>query len=184
VISSDNFQVGGAGSTKVFSLKTAARGFAITLTDATGGVAMAASPDYNFFNIDKPLELASIRERVGQATRLTFTTTATNVTARFAHAKGADVAAAGTTTLGNDGNLFGITGTGTIDFITTTNWQAGSRIVLRFAAAATVNHNTASPPGSTAPILLSGAANITFAANTILELVYDGTNWIDCRKVA
>lgn len=104
--------------------------------------------------------------------------------ARFELAKGADVASAGTLTLGAAGNVFGITGTTAIDFLTTTNWQAGSIVWLRFAAAATVNHNTGSPPGSTAPILLSGAANITFAANTVLGLIYDGTNWIDVRKVA
>lgn len=103
---------------------------------------------------------------------------------RFQQAKGADVASAATLTLGADGSVFGITGTTAIDFITTTNWQAGSIVTLRFAGAATVNHNTGSPPGSTAPILLSGSANITFAANTVLRLVYDGTNWIDLRKVA
>jgi hypothetical protein len=103
--------------------------------------------------------------------------------ARFEHAMGANVASASTLTLGVDGTIFGITGTTIINYITTTNWQAGSIVTLRFAAACPVHNNVGSVPGSTAPILLAGGGDTTFAANTILTLLYDGANWIDVRKV-
>jgi hypothetical protein len=98
---------------------------------------------------------------------------------RLLEAQGANVGAAGTLTLGTDGNFFSITGNTNIDFITTTNWQAGSEITLQFTGTPTVNHNTGSPPGSTAAILLAGAANFAATANDTLTLVYNGTNWVE-----
>lgn len=94
--------------------------------------------------------------------------------------EGAAVASAGVLTLGVDGNSFPITGTTTITNITVTNWGAGSEITLAFQAACQVTNNA----GGAGNILLSGGANITFAANTILKLFFDGTNWIDVRKIA
>lgn len=151
----------------------------------TGGVSMVGFPVANGMAVGTGTNFATIlgTNNLEQA-RLTPAVGLQMTAARLSAAKGADVAAAGTTTLGGDGSSFGITGTGTIDYITKTNWQAGSEITLRFAAAATVNHNSGSVPGTAAAILLSGAANITFAANTILKLYFDGTNWIDVRKVA
>lgn len=176
---------GGSASTVSIDPATAT-----VLVSGAGGAAISAPTGFGRFqSVAATLDLYSsgaARFVTNDTVRANWTTTgALNyVAARVAFAKGADVAAASTTTLGADGNVFGITGTGTINYITTTNWQAGSEITLRFAAAATVNHNTGSVPGSTAAILLSGAANITFAANTILKLVYDGSNWIDVRKIA
>lgn len=102
---------------------------------------------------------------------------------RISPVAGANTAAASTFTM-PAGDSCVVTGTGTINYITTTNWDVGSRIYLQFAAAAVVAHNTGSVPGSTAAVLLSGGANITFAANTILVLYYNGANWIDLRKIA
>jgi hypothetical protein len=99
---------------------------------------------------------------------------------RFKAAQGASVAAASTLTLGLDGNFFSITGNTNVDYITTTNWQAGSEITLQFTGTPTVNHNTGSVPGSTAAVLLAGAANFSATANDMLTLVYNGTNW--CEK--
>lgn len=101
--------------------------------------------------------------------------------ARFEFAKGADVASAGTVTLGADGNYFHITGTTTINYITVTNWQAGSVIILKFGGSLTVTHNAGSVPANTAAILLAGAANLSATADDTLTLVYDGTTW---REVA
>lgn len=95
--------------------------------------------------------------------------------------KGGDVASASTLTVGNDGNYFHITGTTTINYITTTNWQKGSVIILKFNGSVTVTHNAGSVPASTAAILLSGAANFSATADDTLMLVFDGTTW---REVA
>jgi hypothetical protein len=116
----------------------------------------------------------------GEAWRAT--STSTNMSRRFACAKGADVAAAGTLTLGTDGNFFSITGNTNIDFLTTSNWQAGSIVLLQFTGTPTVNHNTGSPPGSTAAILLAGAAGFAATANDTLSLVYNGTTWVEVAR--
>lgn len=103
---------------------------------------------------------------------------------RLEEGKGADVASANDLTLGGDGNAFGITGTTTINAITSTNWQSGSIVTLIFAGATTVKHNTAGGAG-TAKIFLAASTDLTTAANTILGLVYDGTQWQETfRKVA
>lgn len=94
---------------------------------------------------------------------------------------GANVASGTTVTLGGDGNAFPITGTTTINHITTTDWQAGSLVTLFFSTTLTVTHNAGSPPGGTAAILLSAAANFAATANDTLTLRYDGTNW---RQIA
>lgn len=109
---------------------------------------------------------------------------ATRFDGRVMYAKGADIASANDLTLGTDGNTFGITGTTTINAITTANWLAGSHVTLIFAAATTVKHNTAGS-GGTAKMFLAGSADLTTALNTVLGLVYDGTQWQETfRKVA
>lgn len=95
--------------------------------------------------------------------------------------KGANVDSAATITLGNDGNVFAITGTTAIDYITTTNWQAGSEVTLLFGTSITVNHASGSPAATSAKIRLNGAANVAFVDKDSLTLVYDGTDW---REVA
>ncbi len=100
---------------------------------------------------------------------------------RFGQAKGANVASAGDLTLGADGNTFHITGTTTINAITTTNWQAGSEIILIFDASVTVKNNTAGG-ASTATMLLAGGADFSATANDVLKLVYDGTNFYEVSR--
>lgn len=118
-------------------------------------------------------------------TRLTFNDGFAQMAAsRFECAKGADVAAANDLTLGLDGNVFVITGNTQINAITTANWQAGSEIILIFSGTPTVKNNTAGGAG-TAKIFLALSADLVAAANTILKLVYDGTQWQEVsRKVA
>jgi len=100
---------------------------------------------------------------------------------RMQTAKGANVASANDLTLGNDGNVFHITGTTQINAITTTNWQAGSEIILIFDASVTVKNNT-SGGGSTAVMLLQGAADFSATANDVLKLIFDGTSWYEVSR--
>lgn len=92
--------------------------------------------------------------------------------------KGLDVASASTITLGR-GNVFAVTGTTTINHITTTGWKAGSIIVLKFTASVTVTHNASTPPANTAAALLSGSGNFNATANDNLGLMYDGGGWVE-----
>jgi len=96
--------------------------------------------------------------------------------------KGADVSSAGDLTLGV-GNVFHITGTTTINAITTTDWQAGSEVTLIFDASVTVKNNTAGG-GSTAVMRLGGAADFAATARDVLKLVYDGTEWFEVTRSA
>ena len=97
---------------------------------------------------------------------------------------GSSIAAANDLTLNDDGNIFVITGNTQINAITTTRWSAGAQVTLIFTGSPTVKHNTAGG-GSTAPILLSASVDLSAAANTILSLVYDGSNWHEVsRKIA
>ena len=98
--------------------------------------------------------------------------------------KGADVASADEITLGTDGNYFDITGTTTINHINNSGWQNGSVVVLQFDASVTVTHNSGSPVGSEASILLSGAGNFSATANDTLMLVYDGTTFREVARTA
>lgn len=91
----------------------------------------------------------------------------------------ADVASA--TTVTPTTNTLNITGTTTINHITTNVLQGGTWLVLMFNDNVTVTHDAGSPPANTAPILLAGAANFSATANDTLMLVYDGTDW---REVA
>lgn len=101
----------------------------------------------------------------------------TNMNAiRFSFARGASIAVATTITLGADGNVFPLTaGTGTLNSIVATNWQAGSRIVLECASGITITNNTA---GTGATILTNTGASIVTAFTRCIPLTYNGTNWI------
>jgi hypothetical protein len=92
------------------------------------------------------------------------------------YGKGVDTASANNLTLVKTGRVFSITGTTTINAITTSGWQPGASIVLIFAGATTVKHNTAGG-GGTARIFLASGTDLATAANTVLPLVYDGTQW-------
>jgi len=93
---------------------------------------------------------------------------------RLSTGKGANVASAGTLTLGDDGNVFHITGTTAITAITTTNWQAGSEITLIFDSTASITAG--------ANMLLAGAANFNGTANDVIKLVWDGTSWFEVSR--
>lgn len=97
---------------------------------------------------------------------------------RLLQAKAADQASAGTITIGF-GNLAKITtNTNNISFITTTGWQAGSRVMLSLPNGITIVNNAGAPPANTANILLRAGANLVTGAAYLLELVYDGTSWV------
>jgi len=96
--------------------------------------------------------------------------------------KGTDIASASTITLTN-GNLFKITGTTTIDYITTTGWKLGSIICLDFPNDITLNHNTGSPPVNTEPLFLSDESLFDFKGGSTLTLVYDDTYWREIARM-
>ena len=85
--------------------------------------------------------------------------------------KGAAVASATTITLGNDGNVFPITGTTVITTITTTNWQAGSRVTLIFGTG------TASQVTNAGNITFRSGTSLTTTTNGAWDFIYDGTAW-------
>lgn len=95
---------------------------------------------------------------------------------RACNNRGAGIAAATTITLGTGGNTFPVSaGTGTINSIVATNWQAGSRIVLECASGITITNNVA---GTGATVLTSTGASIVTTFTRAIPLVYNGTNWI------
>lgn len=98
--------------------------------------------------------------------------------ARFQQAKGSNVAATQPLVLGTDGNYFVITGTTGIQGIVTTKWLAGAKLSLELASGITITHNAGAPGASAAAILLRAGANLTTSATYVLELYFNGTNWI------
>lgn len=105
------------------------------------------------------LNLATISEVVAMSSKT------------FKQAQGANVASATTTTLGEDGNMFKITGTTTITSVTIK--AAGTVVVLWFAGILTFTDGS--------NLVLQG--NFTTAADDTITLVSDGTNWIEvCRS--
>lgn len=98
--------------------------------------------------------------------------------ARMQQSTGAGIASATTVTLGADGNVFPITGTTTINGLTTATWAAGATVYLKFAGILVVTNNSGAPGGGAVAIKTSTAANVTTAANSIMTLQYDGTFWV------
>lgn len=105
------------------------------------------------------------------------------ITGQLQLEKGPDRASASTTTLSTYGNYFDITGTTTINYITTTDWKAGSMVVLQFDSAVTITDNAGTPPANTADILLAGTANMSATAGSTLTLLYDGTFWRETARM-
>lgn len=102
---------------------------------------------------------------------------------RFSRIKGTDIASAGTITAGS-ANVFDITGTTAIDYLTTTDWANGSMVTFQFDASVTVNHNTGSVPANTKPFLLAGAANFSATAGDTLTVYLHEDGWREmCRTV-
>ena len=95
---------------------------------------------------------------------------------------GEAVASGGTVTL-TEGNYFDVTGTTTINFITTTLWKTGTPITLQFDSGITLNHNTGSPPANTAPLFLNANSNVTFVAGSTLTVCFDGTFWRETGRM-
>lgn len=100
---------------------------------------------------------------------------------RLQTSKGANVASANNLTLGVDGNVFHVTGTTTINAITTANWAAGSEFTLIFDGSLTVKNNTAGG-GGTAVMLLAGGVDFSATANDVLKLVWDGTSFFEISR--
>ena len=97
--------------------------------------------------------------------------------------KGTDVASADAITLQADGNTFDVTGTTTINHITSTNWIVGSVMILHFDGAVTLTNNAGGLSGAECNILLSGDVNYTTSAGDILTLLlHDSTNWQEISR--
>ena len=96
---------------------------------------------------------------------------------------GVDIASGATITL-TQGNLFDVTGTTTINYITTTDWKKGSMVCLMFLAGSiTLTHNTSSVPANTAATFLSAGINGSFTVGSVLTLIYDGTYWREITRM-
>lgn len=78
--------------------------------------------------------------------------------------------------LGN--NFLAVLGSSPTDYLATTNWGPSSRVTISLPAGYTVNHASGAPPVSYAPILLRAGVNLVTAAPYMLDLVFDGTNWV------
>jgi hypothetical protein len=103
---------------------------------------------------------------------------ATNVaTGRVQARKGSDLASAATLTLGTDGNVFSVTGTTALSFITTTGWQAGSQVVLILPSGIRVVHGATGAAAGTAPLALATGFGFTTIGTATLCLAYDGAAW-------
>jgi hypothetical protein len=92
--------------------------------------------------------------------------------------KGANVASATTVTLGTGGNYFVITGTTTIQGIVTTNWQNGTRVSVELPSGITVKHNSGAPGASAVAILLRAGVDLVTSGTYLLDLCFNGTNWV------
>lgn len=101
------------------------------------------------------------------------------LTKRLQYAKGAAVASAAPLVLGNDGNVFHVTGTTNFAGIVTTNWQAGAEIILIFDGILTITHNSGAPGASAVKVFFKSGANLTTAVNSTVRLVYDGSIWYE-----
>ena len=85
-------------------------------------------------------------------------------------AQGANVASAASMTLGDDGNLFFVTGTTTITSITAK--AAGTFVVIKFTGVTTLTDGS--------NLVLNG--NFLTAADYVIALISDGTNWIEVSR--
>ena len=94
----------------------------------------------------------------------------TRLDGRVLHTQGADVASANDVTLGDDGNVFEITGTTTVNRIVNTGWQNGSQITLLFTSNPTITHGNATG-GANVTILLAGASDFSATAGDTLTLL-------------
>lgn len=111
----------------------------------------------------------------------------TILSGRMQEKHGANVTAAGTLTLGTDGNYFVIPGNTTVNFITTTNWQDGSEITLLFTGKNIITHNAGGVPVGTAPLFLNASANIAPNFDNVRFIMrYDSSlsAWVQITPIA
>ena len=99
--------------------------------------------------------------------------------ARWQLRLGTTAASANNLTLPTDGNAFFVSGTTTINTINTSGWIAGSQIVLIFQDTLTVTNNGS---GTYAPVYLSKTENFVTQANTVLQMIFDGTVWQEMSR--
>ncbi len=95
---------------------------------------------------------------------------------------GEDIASAGTITL-TEGTLFNITGTTSIDYITTTTWKKGSVIYLQFDSGITIDHDTGTVPVNTEALFLNGSVNAVLTAGSTLTLIFDNVYWREVGRM-
>lgn len=96
---------------------------------------------------------------------------------------GADISSGSTITL-TTGNLINITGTTSINYITTTGWKKGSVVCLDFnSGPITINHNSSSPASTSAALFLASNSLFSFKAGSVLTLIYDGTYWREIARM-
>ncbi len=89
--------------------------------------------------------------------------------------KGEDIPSAESITL-SVGNSFTITGSTSVKYINTNNWDIGSIVILEFRNGITLHHN-ASPSSGYAGLFLKNSSNYTAPANSTITLWYNGTHW-------
>ena len=99
--------------------------------------------------------------------------------------QGADVASANNLSLNAGGDSFEITGTTTINLISSIGWQNGAVIRLVFSSSLTVTNN-AGTSGTNINILLAGGANFSATANDCLTLMLceigSVQNWVEVSR--
>lgn len=149
-----------------------------TYSYSDGAVIVAAQHNTNentlFDLVNGNIDNANIKANAGiVASKLNLATVAQSLTMSSSilkFAKGADVASAGTMTLGDDGNFFDITGTTTITSITAKT--AGTVVFLQFDGVLTLTDGS--------NLKLNG--NLVTAAETVIALISDGTNWFEVAR--
>ena len=88
------------------------------------------------------------------------------------HKGASSIVAASKITLGNDGNIFTVTGNTNIDTINITNWTSGANIYLYFTGTPTINNQST----GVGRIYCQGS-NISVSAGDVYEFILDDTIW-------
>jgi len=141
-----------------------------TATGVTTGI-VNADIDASAAIANSKLNLATVAQNVSFTGTVGLAGVVTLTSKIFKFAKGADVAsAAGTITLGEDGNFFDITGTLAITSITAK--AAGTNVILQFDSTASLV--------DASNLKLNG--NFVGATGSTIQLVSDGTNWFEVSR--
>ena len=93
----------------------------------------------------------------------------------------ATVASANNLALG-EANVNALTGTTTVNCVSSSGWTSGSVVWLTFSTSLTVTNNSGTCSGSDDPLFLAGAANFSATADDVLTLLWDGTNWRETAR--